>query len=188
MHLCPWIEKSICSSVSWIHGCRSQVAALNCQDRCAWLLKCITEQISNTNILTCKDLWWCPIGHNISKSKISALSTKFLLNLCNQKSCRSSEHKSNLNHKKTHSKKKKKRLIARQCIPSIEPAHRYITSWMKENMYPYRKGSTIMPKFTFVIFLPPFPKRTYRLLQSYALGKRRWQNFSGIMCICLAWH
>ena len=76
---------------------------LNCQDRCAWLLKCMTKQISNQNILTCKDLWCCSVGHSISKSEIGALSTKYLLHLCKHKSCRSNEHKSNLNHKKTHS-------------------------------------------------------------------------------------
>ena len=103
LHWCPWTEKPTCSGLSWIQGCRSQMAALNWQDRCAWLLKCMTEQISNQNILTCEDLWWCPVGHSISKSEIGALSTKFLLHLYKQKSCRSSEHKSNLHHKKTQS-------------------------------------------------------------------------------------
>lgn len=65
-----------------------------------------------------------------------------------------------------------KRLKAHQWIPSIEPVHRHITSWMKENMHPYRKDSTIMPKFIFVIFLPAFPKRTYKLLQ-LCIGEKK---------------
>ena len=137
LHLCPWIEKSICSWVSWIHGCRSQVAALNCQDRCAWLLKCITEQICNANILTCKDLWWCPIGHNISKSKIGALSTKFLLHLCNQKSCRSSEHKSNLNYKKTHSPSMYSQYWASSQIYNILNEGKYVS--LQKGLHYYAK-------------------------------------------------
>ena len=50
--------------------------------------------------LTCRDLWSWLVYHGISGSEICMKPMKFLLDLYKQKNSRSTEQKSNANHKK----------------------------------------------------------------------------------------
>lgn len=76
-------------------GGRGQVAALNCQRQCGYgYCNGRWTQNSNQNSLTHKDLWHWLVDNRVSRSQIDRKPTKFLLDLCKQKSSRSSEQKS----------------------------------------------------------------------------------------------
>lgn len=55
---------------------------------------------SNQNSLTHRELW---VDHGARRTEIDEKPTKFVLDIYKQKSSRSSEQKSNLNHKESHS-------------------------------------------------------------------------------------
>ena len=62
------------------------------------------KKSSNQNSLTHRDLWHWLADHGVPRSEIDGKPTKFLFDLFKQKSSRSSEQKSNLNHKNRESR------------------------------------------------------------------------------------
>lgn len=61
------------------------------------------ESKQQSECLTHRDLWRWRVHHGVPRSGIDGKPTKFLLDLCKQKISRSSEQKSNLNHKNRES-------------------------------------------------------------------------------------
>lgn len=87
----------------------------------------------------------CPLG--VPRSAIDGLSTKFLLDLCKQKSSRSSKHKSNLNFKNRESWPLNQFPEWSQFTDS-EPLER------RGGWVPLRKHPATLPKM-YAINLPP---------------------------------
>lgn len=96
------------------------------------------------------DLRYWLIGHGISRSKIGRKPIQFSLDPYRQKSFRSSEYKSNPNHRN--------RVTAPQPIPRIEPVCKHRTLRMKESGSSQARTPLYCPKYVLSIFVLAIPK------------------------------
>lgn len=117
---------------SW--GDRSQAAALNHQRQGGHgYHNGQQNQSSNQTSVACIDGWHWLVNGSVWRSRIDWKPTKFLLDLYKQKSARSNEQKSKLNHKN--------RVMAPQVIPRLKPVNRPRTPWMKWGWGPLEERS-----------------------------------------------
>lgn len=93
-----WIGKPRCNGGNWIPGGSSQGSVqLQRQDECGYY-NGQQSQTSRQNTLTHMDLWHWPITYGVPRSETDRKATTSSFDQYKQKSSRSSEQKSNLNH------------------------------------------------------------------------------------------
>ena len=133
-HLCKWDvtvgtaatqwKNLNAVGVIWSWRGRGQVAAFNHQRECGCgYHNGQQRQSSSQNSQIHADLWCWLVNYGVLKSEINRKPTRFSLDLYKQKSSRSSEQKSNSNHKN--------RVTAPWSIPRLKTVCRLRTPWMK---------------------------------------------------------
>ena len=117
------------------------------------------QQLScSQNSLTCTKLWHWLVDHGVPKSEIDRKPDKFLLNLSQQKSFRSSGQKFDLS--------RKNRVMASQPIPRLESIFRPRTTRIEKTLSPLETGPPYTAKNVYCLsFSKPSPKGSITFYQ-----------------------